>query len=36
MVSPEMWKIAEAESFPSDEGSMCAVAMRDGDAPPGP
>ena len=35
MLSPEMWKIAEAESFPSDEGSMCAVAMRDGDAPPG-
>jgi hypothetical protein len=35
VVSPEMWKIAEAESFPSNEGSMCAVAMRDGDAPPG-
>jgi hypothetical protein len=35
VVSPEMWKFAEAEFFPLNEGSMCAVAMRDGDAPPG-
>ena len=35
VVSPEMWKLAEAEFFPSNEGSMCAVAMRDGVAPPG-
>ena len=35
VVSPEMWKFAEAEFFPSNEGSMCAVAMRDDVAPPG-
>ena len=34
-VSLEMWKFAEAEFFPSNEGSMCAVAKRDGVAPPG-
>ena len=26
VVSPEMWKFAEAEFFPLDEGGMCAVA----------
>jgi ABC-type glycerol-3-phosphate transport system substrate-binding protein len=34
-VSLEMWKFAEAEFFQSNEGSMCAVAKRDGVAPPG-
>lgn len=29
VASPDMRKIAEAEFFPSNEGSMCAVAMRD-------
>ncbi len=33
--SPERVKIVEAETFPFVEGIMCAVAMRDGDAPPG-
>ena len=33
--SLESQKIAEAEFFPVNEGSMCAVAMRDGAAPPG-
>ena len=28
-------KVVEAEAVPVAEGSMCAVAMRDGDAPPG-
>ena len=31
----ERMNIAEAECVPVHEGSMCAVAMRDGDAPPG-
>jgi hypothetical protein len=34
-MSLERWKIAEAESVPSLEGSTCAIAMRDGVAPPG-
>jgi len=34
-VSLEIWKIAEAEPVPFGEGCMCAVAMRDGVAPPG-
>lgn len=34
-ISPEMWKVAEAECFLSHEGSMCTVVKRDGDAPPG-
>lgn len=33
--SLESLKIAEAELFPYNEGSMWAVAMRDGLAPPG-
>src|SRR5256712_14160705 len=33
--SPERVKVVEAEAVPVAEGSMCAVAMRDGDAPPG-
>ncbi len=33
--SPERMKVVEAEAVPVAEGSMCAVAMRDGDAPPG-
>jgi hypothetical protein len=34
-VSPERVKIVEAEAVPEAEGCMCAVARRDGDAPPG-
>ena len=34
-LSLEMWKIAKAERVPSLEGSMCAIAMRDGVASPG-
>jgi hypothetical protein len=33
--SPERMKVVEAEAVPVAEGSMCAVATRDGDAPPG-
>jgi len=33
--SPERVKVVEAEAVPVAEGSMCAVAKRDGDAPPG-
>src|SRR5258706_7344748 len=33
--SPERWKVVEAEAVPVAEGRMCAVATRDGDAPPG-
>src|SRR5712691_1090226 len=33
--SPERMKVVEAEAVPVAEGSMCAVAKRDGDAPPG-
>jgi hypothetical protein len=35
VVSLESWKVAEAETVMTVEGRMCAVAMRDGDAPPG-
>lgn len=35
ILSLERWKFAEAELVPSNEGRMCAIAMRDGDAPPG-
>lgn len=35
VVSPESWKVVEAETFLSVEGRVCAVAKRDGDAPPG-
>ncbi len=35
VVSLETLKIAEAELFPDSEGRVCAVAMRDGVAPPG-
>ena len=34
-VSPEMLNVAEAECFLVHEGNMYAVAMRDGNAPPG-
>jgi hypothetical protein len=34
-VSPEKLNVAEAECVPAHEGFMCAVDMRDGDAPPG-
>ena len=34
-VSPERVNVVEAEAVPVVEGSMCAVATRDGDAPPG-
>ena len=34
-MSLEMCKIAKAEGVPEPEGSMCAVAMRDGVASPG-
>src|SRR5436189_4369228 len=34
-LSLEMWKIAEAEWVPVHEGSTCAIATRDGVAPPG-
>src|SRR5213594_660011 len=34
-VSPERMKVVEAEAVPVAEGRMCAVAKRDGDAPPG-
>ena len=34
-VSPERMNVVEAEAVPVAEGSMCAVATRDGDAPPG-
>jgi len=34
-MSLERWKIAEAESVPSLEGSTSAIAMRAGAAPPG-
>ena len=34
-VSLEMLNVAKAEWVPDHEGSMCAVAMRDGDASPG-
>ena len=34
-MSLEMWKIAKAETVPGVEGSMCAIAMRDGVASPG-
>ena len=33
--SPERLNVVEAETFPFVEGTMCTVAMRDGDAPPG-
>src|SRR6266545_6433348 len=33
--SPERMKVVEAEAVPVAEGRMCAVAKRDGDAPPG-
>ena len=33
--SPERMNVVEAEAVPVAEGRMCAVAMRDGDAPPG-
>lgn len=32
---PESVNLVEAEPIPVVEGSMCAVAMRDGVAPPG-
>ena len=34
-ISPERVNVVEAETVPAVEGNMCAVAMRDGDAPPG-
>lgn len=33
--SPERMQVVEAEAVPVAEGRMCAVAKRDGDAPPG-
>jgi len=35
VVSPEIVNVVEAETVPVVEGRVCAVAMRDGDAPPG-
>ena len=35
VISLERFKIAEAELVASSEGSMCAIARRDGVAPPG-
>lgn len=35
VVSLESWKVVEAEAVLSVEGRVCAVAKRDGDAPPG-
>ena len=34
-VSPERVKVVEAETVPVVEGHVCAIAKRDGDAPPG-
>ena len=34
-LSPEIPKIAEAETFTVVEGNMCGTAMRGADAPPG-
>ena len=34
-MSPEIVNVVEAGAIPVVEGSVCAVAMRDGDAPPG-
>ena len=34
-MSHERWKTAEAECVREHEGSTCAIAMRDGVAPPG-
>ena len=35
VVSPERVNVVEAETVPVVEGHVCAVAKRDGDAPPG-
>jgi|SRR5208283_2717161 hypothetical protein len=35
VVSPEIVNVVEAETIPVVEGRVCAIAMRDGDAPPG-
>ena len=35
VVSLERWKVVEAETVWFVEGRVCAVAKRDGDAPPG-
>ena len=35
MVSPEIVNVVEADTVPMVEGRVCAVVMRDGDAPPG-
>ena len=35
IVSPERWKVVEAETVLSVEGRVCTIAKRDGDAPPG-
>jgi len=35
IVSLESWKVVEAETVRVVEGRVCAVAKRDGDAPPG-
>jgi hypothetical protein len=35
VVSPESWKVVEAETVLFVEGRVCAVAKRDGDASPG-
>ena len=34
-MSPEIVNVVEADSVPKVEGRVCAVAMQDGDAPPG-
>jgi len=34
-VSPERLKVVEAEAVVMVEGRVCAIAKRDGDAPPG-
>src|SRR5258706_1467342 len=35
VVSPERVNVVEAETVPVVEGQVCAIAKRDGDAPPG-
>src|SRR5215472_10841920 len=35
VVSPEIVNVVEADTVPMVEGRVCAVVMRDGDAPPG-
>jgi hypothetical protein len=34
VVSPEIVNVVEADAVPKVEGRVCAVVLRDGDAPP--